>query len=339
MTWVQKVWKFGETPTASQMNDLQGNITAKANADSGAPQNTTASVNDLACDTAAIAATAVLQGKIATAIGEVSGTPSTTFPVSVTLAGGQYGFHPQSRLNSGDTSISMDIGDQYTEPEPPSNDFGTITSGTYQTKAAIHAPTGGDTGYLQQRYVTASPPYDLGDGECHLFTFCLLNANGDVIATYAAPDAPWHYNGPTNIQMDQRRPILVGEGFDHRQLKSEVDSIIRNGASQPRDFAKLRQWMALSATFDYIETWEDQPQSHKNADIDLIPHPFGIVPAGYTAVLLDPLSRTTNQLRYLQQREEEWIAPLLHNGFFKISNTELSRVTPPGVPTVSYRWR
>src|SRR3990167_709514 len=54
----------------------------------------------------------------------------------------------------------------------------------------------------QQRYVQASPPYNLGDGDVPLFVFVVVNSLGKIESTYVAQDPPWANNGPTNIQPD-----------------------------------------------------------------------------------------------------------------------------------------
>jgi hypothetical protein len=337
MTWTSKLWKFGETPDHTNMNNIQADITAKANGDVGAPENQTASFNDLAVDTDAFPATSIVQGKLSTSQGEVSGTPSAFGPISATLPGGEYGFYCKVK-RSGGTDVDISIADQ--EYDGEFDDFiGTIKLNQYRTLVCFHSPVGSTTGYAQQRYVTSSPPYDLGDGYCHQFTFAMLDPSGNIVATYSAPEAPWHHNGPTHIQKDQRTPILVGEDFDHRGQYIEFRQILKQGPSHPSDFSKLRSWVARMRNLEWIEKYEDRPQSVKNADIDLIPHPFVNVPDDHTVVMLDPLSKTSEQVAWIQQREEESICELLHKGYFKISNSELSRIGPPGVPTVGYRWK
>ena len=93
----------------------------------------------------------------------------------------------------------------------------TGTSGTGSLSGYIHyensttprkrfaLKTTTQTAYLREYYVQASPPYDLGDGYIPLFVFMLVEkGTGKVVAASLAPEAPWHYNGHTNIRATRK---------------------------------------------------------------------------------------------------------------------------------------
>ena len=93
MTWTGQTFTAGQILTAAQMNNLQADITAQANGDSGSPQNQTASIADSAIATAKIAAAAVTQGKLSTTAGSISRSSTG----NSTLPGGEYGFYRKQK--------------------------------------------------------------------------------------------------------------------------------------------------------------------------------------------------------------------------------------------------
>jgi hypothetical protein len=331
MTWTGKSWSVGEILTAAQMNNLQADITAQANGDSGAPKNQTASFAALAITTAKLAAGAVTQGKIATSTGEVSVAGSN----NLTLAGGEYGFYPQVRVTSGTADAAI---------------ASAISNTSYVTNIYLERVSGSGTVYAQQRYITASPPYDLGDGPIPLFMFALINnATGDIEATYVAPEAPWHHNGPTIITPDMYDDNGVPYRFV-RVIPSELDAL---GQAVSIIRAKMRdgdpvtdsERMQMRDFYLGMEAEPQQPQeitqSIKNADMDVIPHPFRIVPADRTVVMLDPLGPVATGLFELHREYggDFSLPALLHGQAFTIDNNPLTRSGPSGVMQVAFNWR
>jgi len=334
MTWTNKIWKFNTTPDDTQMDALQADITAKANGDTGAPDNVLASMASNSVDTSQLVAASINQSKIPTALSEGSGPFSFNFA----SAGGEYGFYPQNRVSSS----GVLRGAQITNP-------GTgISTTSYLTNMNVINISGTGTGYIRQRYIQASPPYDLGNGECYLFTFILRDKlTKEIIAVWSAPDAPWHNNGPTNIAAYSTEKILKGfredeSAYDYTDLKTRSDNVykrISNGQTiSNAGRLAIQQWMVISLTLPIVGD-RNVLQSVKQKDMPVIPHPFGDVLSTQEILLLDPISDTTRELAELQQSEEESMCMLIHNGLFVISDKELARVSPPGVKTVSYRWK
>ena len=266
---------------------------------------------------AALNASIVSQSKLKSTTGSVS-TASTT-EVNFVLPGGEYGFYPGLRMDTQAGAQTARI---------MASQTGLLTT-SYQ--AIIALSTSLNTVLAQQRYIQASPPYDLGDGQIEQFVFVLVNAAGRVISTYAAPEAPWHNNGPTDIRADR----YSADGRGYRWIKQffvehgSVKAALAKGLSRDR-IADLIQNSPL------VEV--EITQAIKNADMNLIPHPFGTVPPGHTVVLLDPVSPLMGKLACLGEGGES-ICELLHSGDLVVTNTEVIRIRPRGVLTTACRFR
>ena len=179
------------------------------------------------------------------------------------------------------------------------------------------------TAYMQQRYVTSSPPYDMGDGEAAGFLFALVDQNGDVKSHYFAEDPPWAYNGPTYTFADYIDPetgkkyqlkrknlgnqatafdILQGNAslfvpdertFDAKmQDKTYLEKVkALRGVSEKTRLASEINFVRAEVPKIKAKLLQDEyvPVTHaiKNADMNIVPHPFGEIPQGHTVVLLD----------------------------------------------------
>jgi len=318
-----------ESPlTTSLINALYDNVAAAMNQDSGAPvpaANFISSSSQLATDvvtSSEIAANAVGQSEIVgggvhrAQLNTSAGTVSAAYPGSpdLTLPGGEYGFYPQLRHSNPAYSVAANIA-------------AAVTGSVFTTNIQL-IPSATGTAYAQQRYINSSPPYDLGDGEIPLFIFALIANSGDIEAVYVAPSAPWHYNGPTNIDAD----YYTKAGQPYKLIKSIIADKMIN-----------RDMSARQAILDtpIIELEDDflvsipLTQAVKNADIELLPHPFGR--ASGTVVLLDPVNDEIHRLLELHMQGEN-ICELLHENNFIIGNSPLNRSSPPGVMPVSFRW-
>jgi hypothetical protein len=114
------------------------------------------------------------------------------------------------------------------------------------------------TAYLYSRYIQASPPYNLGNGNIPLFVFAAIDNNtGKVIAASAAEDPPWAYHGPTDITAD--RYDEQGRGW-----RGDVEIT----------------------------------QAVKQADMPLYPHPWAIdeMAGDYRVVMLNPFDEKITTL-------------------------------------------
>jgi len=243
----------------------------------------------------------VSQGDLNTSVGDVSSSSvSTDFVFIGTLPGGQYGFgHTLLGTTSHifETMISTDIAAE-----------------TAKIRARRTNPAGSATITARQRYITASPPFDMGDGAVHGFLFLKLDAAGNILGHYLADVPPWGYNGPTVIRADK---IDRKTGKKYRKIL------------KPRS---MEEYMD-GATPEYIH--EEITQDIKNADMALIPHPFTLED-GETVVLVDPMDGRIEKLLQLQNAGEE-IAAAIYDGYFRPDNAALARKGPPGVMQVALK--
>lgn len=257
---------------------------------------------------ATIAASAVGQGELKTTTGSVSN--ATTTPTVLTLPGGTYGFYPQTQNSSAGADSDVVI-------------VNNLLTASYVTNITLSRPSAG-TVAAQQRYIQASPPYDLGNGAVPLFVFADI-AGGVIASTYVAEDPPWANNGPTDI-----RPDFTRNGKAYKRVpRTPIDRRKLNDPAQRDAFLEALR----NPQFDLVEV----DQALKQADMPLIPHPFRTQHG--TQVLLDPAGALAAQLAELA-RGGESIGELLHDGYLNIDNTAMAGVNaPPGVLPVRANWK
>lgn len=242
--------------------------------------------------------TSVSQGDLNTSTGTFSATANTTLSGSikygdgnndVVAPGGEYGFLIQSK-HSGTGSISGFF-------------FGTNNESNYTTVLVPWAE-GGTVGASlgQQRYITSSPPFDMGDGEAGGFIFLKVNSGGEIVGHYAADVPPWAYNGPTDIRCQHICP-LTGNKFRKVMKKRSLEEIM--------DGAKISYEL------------QEITQAIKNADMDLLPAPFKAGP-GETIVMLDPMDdRIASLIEYQNAGGGEEIMKAIASGKIKADNEAL----------------
>lgn len=253
----------------------------------------------------------ISQGNLKTTFGDVS------VPIAganITLPGGEYGFYPMVWADGGSTMTAQTAK--------------AVGGSVANNNIYLEGGTGTNV-YARQRYVQASPPYDLGDGEIPLFIFALMNADGSIHSTCVAPEAPWHNNGPTSIRPDLE---IGGKKFQRRRaILAEFGSI--RAAIQNSGLTRA-QIMDRFATDQMID-WEIT-QAIKQADMPLLPHPFmGNNLTGKTVVLLDPVSPLMSRLLDLHDAGES-VTEIVRD-WLTIGNTALVRKGPPGVMVCAAR--
>ncbi len=262
----------------------------------------------------------IVQAALKTTTGEVS---TTTVAALLTLPGGQFGFYPQTKGSTGAGSLRWmaAIGS-------PINNTGvnsdTVMPTSYVTHIQLGSQTGSQTMFAQQRFIQASPPYDLGNGEISLFIFIVMDSNGKIESLYIAPDPPWANNGPTNIGPDFFRN---GIGYQYRKTRPII----------PKAPEKMAAWLdtVRNAPCEQIEI----TQEFKQSDMPLIPHPFlGNDLTDKTIVLLEPTGDICEQLFTLHENGGG-VSDLIHDGHLIIGNTPLDINAPPGVVPVALKWR
>lgn len=211
--------------------------------------------------------TSVSQGDLNTSTGTISQTPSVQIVASVlyrgstfiAMPGGQYGFCLESKHTNADIGGWM---------------FG-YDSTSYSSRVVSWSNTTNAGVGGQQRYITSSPPFDLGDGEAGGFIFLLMDSLGKVVSHYAADVPPWGYNGPTDIRA-KKVCRITKKKYRYGMRPMSIEQII-DGANPEYEYQEITQQI-------------------KNADMVLIPHPFGVIPSGHTVVLLDMMDERLRRL-------------------------------------------
>lgn len=244
--------------------------------------------------------TSVSQGDLNSSTGEISASVSTTGAIIGTLPGGEYGF---SYLLAGQPGLAF---------------YSMIATDATSFAARLFAQkvsgAGSSLVTAKQRYVTASPPFDMGDGPVYGFLYLKLDEAGNIIGHYLADVPPWGYNGPTSVRAD-KIDRATGKKYRKVLLPQSMEAYL-DGA--PLEYG-----------------YEEITQAIKNADMNLIPQPFSLA-AGETAVLVDPLDARIEKLIELQNAGGD-IAVLIRDGFVQPENEALPRSGPAGVMQVAWK--
>ncbi|MCR4301115.1 MAG: hypothetical protein NUV51_05845, partial [Sulfuricaulis sp.] len=272
---------------------------------------------------------AVAQGKLKTATGAVS---TTTNNALLTLPGGQYGFWPiydDASISGSKVHASMLVGIDTI------NSLLSLFTALDAVSGVAHIVLGVEAGpgitiTATQRYIQGCPPYDLGDGEILLFVFAEIDPSGKIQSLYVAPEAPWHNNGPTDIRAERRH---AGKSY-----RSVAALLAEYGSCKAARAAGLTHAQIADCLVTDPMVEVEITQAIKNADMPLIPHPFGRSPTGNTIVLLDPVSPFVERLWRLHDAGES-VSKLIHAGEILVDNTLLPRKGPPGVMCCGARWK
>jgi hypothetical protein len=330
MTWVDlsSAFGFGSILTSTQQQQLRDNITALANGDSGAPEIQTAALganivtyakmsfsNDI--DQGDIADSAIGQGELKETIQQTNFGSSTD--VLFTGAGYTLGW---SGTVSGTATWNASL----------------YTLSTSAWGIRFNEISGSDTAYFQARYLQASPPYDLGDGDIPLFLEAIIdNGSGDILSLNSAEDPAWAHHGPTDIGPD-RIDKPSGRGFKkvydfppglERPLPEQTPLQARINHERARaEFMKTPAFKEIEITKEF-----------KNSDMDIFPHHFKNNDlTGKTIVLLDPVSPVMEEIMLLRDSGED-INKMIMDGYFNIDATPIIRNGPPGIQIVSVDWK
>jgi hypothetical protein len=186
--------------------------------------------------------------------------------------------------------------------------------------------------YRDERYVQASPPYNLGHGDIPLFLFVLLDGGGQIHGISVAPDPAWAYHGPTNIA-PQRRDAR-GRGYrSYREI---------NGvpfAEAVKNPETLQKFMAGELQVEMVE--REITYAIKNRDMDLFPHNWvGNNLTGLTAVLVDPTSALIDRLALIHSEAgAQEVRRLVERQYLTIDSVPLACTTPRGVIACRAAWK
>lgn len=184
---------------------------------------------------------------------------------------------------------------------------------------------------VDERYVQASPPYNLGNGDIPLFVYALMRADGTIEAVSVAPDPTWAYHGPTDIT-----PQWFVDGKPYRRNASINGVSLREAL---KDAATMRAFMAgdLEPVYEDLEITHDV----KNRDMDLFPHNWvGNNLAGLTVVMLEPLGAVVDRLALIHADQgAREVRDLILKGYLTIGNTMVGANAPRAVTPVRVAWK
>lgn len=253
----------------------------------------------------------VKQGDMATSTGDVSiGTGGTN--AVLILAGGEYGFYPTLSGNPSHGYSASLVGGANTGGTFVPLTLGTGAFSSFISLSNVAGSGGGTALTARQRYVTSSPPFDLGDGDAGGFVYALVNNAGDIVSHYAADVPPWAYNGPTKIRCDFQCPITN------------------------KKYRKVKEQRTLEEIMDGAESvykMEEITMKIKNADMSIIPHPFCSHESGLTPVLFDPMDERIKRLIDCQNDGDNYISDAIFKGMIRVDNDSMSnRKNPTGCP-------
>lgn len=284
-------------------------------------------------DTNSIQNGAVTQGKLASSSVGIAqlrtanaGVSTNTGQALLTLPGGSLGFYPQLNVAILGNTQTATLGSGVNAATAA------IATLAWTTTAVSHIALGNSGGAVStaiQSYFIASPPYNLGDGDIPLFLFAEVDPTGKVVSAYSAPDAPWHYNGPTNIKADSYKD---GKAFHNKRQFLIEHGSVKNAIAKGMSREQALDELALSPLVSVEIT-----QAVKNADMNIIPHPFLSKSPGNTVVLIDPVSVMCEKLCVLHECGES-VLELLHDGYITLG-AKVNRFGPTGVDAISVKWK
>ncbi len=258
------------------------------------------------------------QGALKTTTGDV--TNGTSAPTLITGAGGEFGFWPTVKHSiSSARRTEISVANSIDNDSGTCSTTGTVTLGTTFLQRFCIASQGTGTITVRSRFVQASPPYDIGDGEVHSFIFLLIDNLGKILSGYHAPDPVWANNGPTCI-----RPEYFKNGKAYRMMKF-ID--------------KLKEFKSPDR-IKYME--QEITADFKNSDMALIPHPFqGNDMTGKSVVLIDPNDSIVETAEQMKEAGEFALEQLFHNDYVRFGNEHLAgRKTPSNqVMVVKPTWK
>ena len=249
------------------------------------------------------------------------------------VAAGQYGFYPQIGLSCAATgSLNQKVGIGLLHDADIGN-LSSITEATYISGSAEQISGGAGTVITTvtatQRYISASPPYNIGDGDIANFTYLVYDKNNQLVASYVADTPPWAYNGPTNIMPDLVKRNEVNNELI--KLKKQYKKIVlppwRGGNED-----EWNDWNA-NKEFEFVEIDHEM----KNRDMDLIPHPYPNLREGDYVVLVEPCCDITDKFKDLHE-DGESIYNIIKDGYIELKE-EVNCCKPNGVKVMRPKWK
>lgn len=302
--------KDADSPiNVSLIDKLDQNPLAIAEGASGAPKIQNAAFDDDSINASKLVLASVDQGTLNTGQGEVS---TTLLSARLTLPGGEYGFYPNFKGSNASVRVSAEL----------CTEINALT--TYTARILLGDSAESGTAYANQRYINASPPHAIDDLDYLDFIFLDLDNNGDVISGWMATDPPWFHNGPTRTS-----PNATALGGLKRRRARKVPESLRNMKDKKKFVEEFKKLEKEEIPIDF---------NFKNADIDLIPHPFD--ENARNIVLIEPSQSGVYSDLCELFCEGESVLEIFHEGYLKIDNTEINtNGSPPGVPMHAIKWK
>lgn len=271
---------------------------------------------------------AIAQGSLKSTTGEVAVLGVAT--TNITLPGGEYGFFPQFKIQTGATGGWGKSGSSVSQ-------LVAVTGSTsYVTTIKIDSITASKNFYTQQRYIQASPPYDLGNGEIPLFIYAVINnSTSEIESTYIAEDPPWAYNGKYRLN-----PQMMFSYKGNKYIKRNKIPFTREEALLDKEKLLANMAAIRNPKVEAVLV----TQERKNMGMVDVPHPFqGNDLTGKSIVLLDPCSNLCEDLHLLSKTYDEGVSEvtqIINKGLLAIGNShKKGLITPNGVIGVSVRWK
>lgn len=309
MTWTSQSYSFGSLLTATKMTQLYDNLTALANGDAGAPNITQAS----------LANSAVGQGELK------STTASSTTAVpnggaSVALTGGTYGFWTAGSAATSSNAIGFGHANE--------------AAGTL----GMQSCSGNFDFYLDERYIQASPPYDMGDGDVQLFVFAVIdNSTGKISSISLAQEPTWAYHGPTIITPTRMYRDIDGSIKKFRMEQTLEGIPLAKARKDKKLFADYMSGKKIPVISE-IEITKEYKNSDMNTHSNMWVYNKPEFFTGKTLVMLDPFCKEMQMLADIQRTSTAKDALNVICDNFVFDNVDINRAGPNGIPVRSLKW-
>lgn len=337
--------------------DAQGRITAAANGTNGL---TSVSQSDINTSSQSFSL-----GCGGHRFKDQGGNTYLNFPAynsaHVTLSAGAYGFFIRSDSPYNNEGAGWVM----------ANDTTSLVSGAMPYLFSFRN-SGAPIVYGNQRYVTASPPYSPYGKEAAAFLYLLMNKDGTIAGHSFADTPPWAYNGPTDIRFDPEIYALTGMKYRakdkdinnmerirkgkkpiieqpftsmlNKKIKKEVPSLMNKIRASLGDETYAKQQLKLindekeRMMHKLIKKhYEPVSEAVKNADIDLIPHPFGKVAKDQTVILCGLYADQVRDLVDAQNAGES-ISELIKGNYIIPDNKAIEgEQSPNGVMLANFK--
>lgn len=302
MAWTDLTFRTGETLSAQQLNQLQANFNALTQGAAGAPKIQRNSINY----------------SVYIASMHSNGEQRVPMPSNCIASVPLHRLiWPTGRRPRFDRNLNINAG-ALAPISPDKNQLSWMLSIRNYTNLWVEVRTW---------YLPASPPYDLGYGEIPLFLYLKLNRSGEILASWIAQDPPW----PTPASTGIHTSTSGAPTKTFQRMKLSLDQAQREGR-----LAEYFQQLRDPNSREPVELTTEM----KNEGMQEVPHPFiSGLKADETVVLLYPQCSTCHDFCALLQEDSNEAMDLLYKGHLQLDNTPQNVKTPPGVLTVSGRWK